>query len=79
MRISAIMTMYVCVVFALVSFWFSWSSLSALERLTDQAERDMASGYGWFWLFLGGVATVFGLVSWAMAKGKFGFGDEIDQ
>jgi len=66
------MSVYVCAAFALVAFWFAWVSLSSLERLTDAAERDMASGYGYFYLFLGGVASAFGLLSRAIAKGKFG-------
>jgi hypothetical protein len=73
------MSVYVCAAFALVAFWFAWVSLSSLERLTDAAERDMASGYGGFWLFLGGIATAFGVLSWAIAKGKLGFAEHNDE
>ena len=79
MKISAVASLFVCAAFALVSFWFAWVSLSSLERLTDAAEREMASGYGGFWLFLGGVGTAFGLLSWAIAKGKFGSEEEMDR
>jgi hypothetical protein len=79
MKITAAMSVYVCAAFALVAFWFAWTALSSLERLSDAAERDMASGYGLFWLFLGGVATAFGVLSWAIAKGKFGFADTVDE
>jgi hypothetical protein len=78
MKISAIASMYMCAVFALLSFFAAWKSFTALERLTDVAEREMASGYGWFWMFLGTVALVFGVLSWAIAKGKFGPMDEAE-
>lgn len=79
MKISASIAVYICAVFALIAFWFSWTSLSSLERLTDAAERDLASGYGWFWFFLGGVAVVFGVLSWAIANGKLGFKEHGDE
>jgi len=71
--------MYICAAFALVSLWFAWTALSSLERLTDAAERDIAAGYGWFWLFLAAVATAFGVLSWAIVKGKFGLSKSADE
>jgi hypothetical protein len=68
-----------CAAFALASLWFAWTALSSLERLTDASERDMATGYGWFWLFLAAVATAFGVLSWAIANEKWGFKETEDE
>jgi hypothetical protein len=78
-KVSAAISVYICAAFALLAFWGAWISLSSLERLTDAAERDMASGYGFFYLFLGGIAAAFGVLSWAISKGKFGFAEHPDE
>ena len=79
MKISALASLYICTAFALGSLWFAWVALSSLDRLTDAAERDMAIGYGGFWLFLAAIAATFGVLSWAIAKGKLGFSDRLDE
>jgi hypothetical protein len=76
MKVSAQVAVWLCAAFAILALGVSWTSFSGLENLTDPAERDMASGYGWFWMFLAGVAAVFGLLSLAVARGKFGALDE---
>jgi choline-glycine betaine transporter len=76
MKISAQLAVWLCAAFALLALSVSWTSFSGLENLTDPAEREMASGYGWFWLFLAFVAVVFGLLSLAIARGKFGAIDD---
>jgi hypothetical protein len=72
MRISAVVAMWLCVVFALACFGIAYQGFSALETLTDVAERDLSSGYAWFWTFLGVVASAFGVLSWMIKQGKFG-------
>jgi hypothetical protein len=79
MKVSAHASMYICAAFALASLWFAWTALSSLERLTDAAERDMAAGYGGFWLFLAAVGAAFGVLSWAIANGKWGFREPADE
>jgi hypothetical protein len=61
-----------CAVFALVCFGFAFSGFSALSSISDAAERDLSSGYAWFWTFLGAVAVAFGILSWMIKEGKLG-------
>jgi hypothetical protein len=72
MKISAVVGMWLCVVFALVCFGVSYSGFSSLATLTDPEQRELSVGYAWFWTFLGSVATVFGVLSWMIKQGKFG-------
>jgi hypothetical protein len=72
MKISAIAGMFICAAFALLCFGFAFNGFSALAALTDATERELSSGYAWFWTFLGGVAVVFGILSWMIKEGKFG-------
>jgi hypothetical protein len=72
MKISAVMAMWMSAVFALVCFSVAYTGFSALQGLTDAAERELSVGYAWFWTFLGVIATIFGFLSWMIKKGKFG-------
>ena len=72
MKISAVVAMWMCAVFALVCFGFAFSGFSALETLVDEAERDLSGGYAYFWTFLCAVAVVFGVLSWMIKEGKLG-------
>jgi hypothetical protein len=72
MKIPAVVAMWMCAAFALVAYGAAYTAFSGLQTLTDTAERDIASGYGWFWAFLGVVATAFGVLSWLMKEGKLG-------
>ena len=72
MKISAGIAVWLCVAFALVCFGFAFSGFSALETLTDEAERELSRGYAWFWMFLCAVALVFGVLSWMIKEGKLG-------
>ena len=72
MKISAGISMWMCVVFALGCFAFALSGFLALGTLATEAEREMSRGYAWFWMFLSGVAAVFGVLSWLIKQGKFG-------
>ena len=72
MRISAQMAVRLCAAFALVCLGFALNGFLALPTTTDAQERDLISGYAWYWTFLGGVALAFGVVSWLITRGKFG-------
>jgi hypothetical protein len=74
MKISAALAMWLCLAFALLAFGVAFQGFSGLQSLTDAAERDLSSGYAWFWTFLGAVASVFGVLSWMIWKGKLGDG-----
>ena len=72
MKISFGIAMWMCAVFALVCFAYAMSGFLALESLTSEEERDLSRGYAWFWMFLFAVASVCGVLSWMIKKGKFG-------
>ena len=72
MKISAAFAMWGSAVFALLCWSVAYSGFSALQTLTDAAERDLSLGYAWFWTFLGAVAAVFGVLSWMIKEGKLG-------
>jgi hypothetical protein len=76
MKISAAIAMWGCVVFALVCYGAAFTAFSALGTIADPGEHDASVGYGWFWAFLGLVATVFGVLSWMMKTGRLGDGHE---
>ena len=61
-----------CAIFALVCLGFVLSGFFGLDAVTDEAEREASRGYMGFWLFLSAVATVFGVLSWMISKGKLG-------
>jgi hypothetical protein len=69
-RISAQLAMWLAVVFALVCGSVALNGFFSLGTIADPAEREMASGYAWFWGFLAAVAIVSGLLSWLMLRGK---------
>jgi hypothetical protein len=72
MKISALLAMWLCAAFALVCLGFAYSGFSAIQSLTDDAERELSLGYAWFWTFLGMVAIAFGILSWMIKAGKLG-------
>ena len=72
MQISARLAMWMCVVFGLVCAGAALTALMGAPTVADAAEREASYGYAAFWGFLALVATVFGVLSWMMAKGKLG-------
>ena len=64
--------MWMCLVFGLVCAGAALTALSGAPTVADAAEREASYGYAAFWAFLALVATVFGVLSWMMAKGKLG-------
>ena len=72
MYVSARIAVWLCAVFALVCLGFALRGFLALPSTSDTQERDLISGYAWYWTFLGVVALVFGVLSWLITRGKFG-------
>jgi dipeptide/tripeptide permease len=72
MFISARISIWLCAVFAVFCLGYALTGLAALDTLADEAEREASRGYVGFWLFLSAVATLFGVLSWMISKGKFG-------
>ena len=72
MYVSARIAVWLCAVFALVCLGFALRGFVALPSASDAQERELISGYAWYWTFLGVVALVFGVLSWLITRGKFG-------
>lgn len=72
MRISAQLAVWMCAIFGIVCLGFALSGFAGLSSASDPAERELISGYAWFWAFLASVALVFGVLSWLIKIGKFG-------
>jgi len=72
MYVSARIAVWLCAVFALVCLGFALRGFVALPSVSDAQERELISGYAWYWTFLGVVALVFGVLSWLITRGKFG-------
>jgi hypothetical protein len=72
MRISAQLAMWLCAAFATVCFVFAMKGFTGLGDAADAAERELITGYAWYWTFLGVVALVFGVLSWMMKTGRLG-------
>ena len=67
MRISAQMTIYVAVVFALVCFTVAVNGFLSMGDIDDPLVLADAKGFAWFWTFLGAIAVVFGALGvWLM-------------
>ena len=72
MYVSARIAVWLCALFALVCLGFALRGFLALPSTSDPQERDLISGYAWYWTFLAVVALVFGVLSWLITRGKFG-------
>ena len=72
MKITALASMWMCTVFALVCFGVAYDGYSATVTVADAAERELSLGYAGFWAFLGLVAVAFGVLSWMIKEGKLG-------
>jgi uncharacterized membrane protein YidH (DUF202 family) len=64
--------MWLCAAFALGCFGFAVTGFAALDTMSDEVQRDASRGYAWFYVFLGIVALVFGVLSWMIKEGKLG-------
>ena len=72
MKISAQLAVWLCAVFCLLCLAGAITALSGAHSLTDPAEREASFGYAAFYGFLALVAAIFGVLSWLLAKGRFG-------
>ena len=67
MKISARAATIIAIVFALGCFAVALTGFTSLDEIADPVQRGHAKGYAWFWVFLGSVGVVFGLLSWWIA------------
>jgi hypothetical protein len=68
MKISARLAAILAVFFTAGCLAFAVAGFMSLNDITDPAQAADARGYAWFWVFLAGVAVVFGLASWWIEK-----------
>ncbi len=64
--------MWLCLAFGIVCAGAAITALTGAPTVADAAEREASYGYAAFWGFLALIATVFGALSWMIAKGKLG-------
>jgi hypothetical protein len=72
MKISALASMWMCALFAVICFWVAGDGFIASSAVVDSAERENSYGFAGFWAFLGTVASAFGVLSWMIKQGKLG-------
>lgn len=68
MKITAKFSVIIAAVFAVMCFGVAITGFNALGSITDPAQLADAKGFAWFWVFLGGVAVVFGAVGIWLVK-----------
>ena len=68
MRLSAQITLWAGIVFAVICFGVAIHGFSSLGEATDAKVLSDAKGFAFFWAFLGVVGAVFAGVSWWMIK-----------
>jgi hypothetical protein len=68
MQLSAKLTMILGAIFALACYSVAFTGFTSLGEITDPKLASDARGFAWFWVFLGTVAAVFGLVSWWIVR-----------
>ena len=72
MKITAVASMWICALFALICFGVAGNGLFSTASIADPAERELSYGYVGFWAFLGAIAMIFGILSWMIKEGKLG-------
>jgi hypothetical protein len=68
MKITAQISMWGSVAFALVCLYVGFSGLSQLDALADEAARSDGRGFAFFWLFLAAIGIACALASWWMIR-----------
>ena len=68
MKISAQMSIIIAAIFALISYSIAFTGFTSLGDITDPVQLSDAKGYAWFWVFLGTVAVVMGVVSYWIVR-----------
>jgi hypothetical protein len=72
MKISALFSFWMGVLFTLFALGMALSNLSSGDASAPEADVAAAQGYALFWGFLAAFGLVMVIVSWLMMKGKFG-------
>ena len=67
MKISARAATIIAIIFSLACFAVALTGFTSLDEIVDPVQLSNAKGYAWFWVFLGSVGVVFGLLSWWIA------------
>jgi hypothetical protein len=67
-KISAQKTVVMSAIFAVVCFAVAITGFLSLRDIADATQMADATGFAWFWTFLGSVATVFGLLALWMVR-----------
>ena len=68
MQLSAQLAMWGCTIFSLTSLGFALDAFLGLGYLTELDQRESASSFAWFWLFLAVMAAGIGVVYWRMLR-----------
>jgi hypothetical protein len=68
MKISAQFAFWAGLVFAVLCVGFAINGFSQIDAMVDEAARSDARGFAYFFLFLGGVASVSAIVSWRIIR-----------
>jgi NADH:ubiquinone oxidoreductase subunit 5 (subunit L)/multisubunit Na+/H+ antiporter MnhA subunit len=76
MKLSAKISFWIALVFALFCLAYSLFGFFSMDDITDAQQRADAQGYAWFWLFLAGAGFGMGTLNWFMAKGSFDGGEK---
>jgi ABC-type branched-subunit amino acid transport system permease subunit len=65
------MSMAIAAIFATICFGVAAKGFLSMESITDPTVLADARGFAWFWIFLGGIATLFGLLgAWLIRTQK---------
>jgi len=75
MKISALFSFWMGIVFTVLSLAMALSNLTSGDANAAEDNVAAAHGYAIFWLFLAGFGIVSVIVSWLMMKGRLG-GDQ---
>ena len=68
MKLSLRATTIVAAIFAVICLGVAINGFTSLGDLADPATIADAKGFAWFWMFLGGIAIVFGLLAWWLSR-----------
>lgn len=73
MKITAQFSVVIAAIFAAICFGVAITGFSAIGSITDPVLAADATGFAWFWVFLGGVGIVFGALGvWIVRTHKEG-------
>jgi hypothetical protein len=68
MKIPAAIATLLSAIFAVICFSVAIEGYTSLGDISDPVQLDDAKGFAGFWAFLGGVALVFGVLSWWIVR-----------